>query len=66
MADESSKRRGRRPNPEPGSAVCTWLTESEHDQLALIALLNRMSISRLVAETVRVSLLKKSDSATTA
>jgi hypothetical protein len=66
MADESTKRRGRRPNPEPGSSVCAWLTESEHDQLALIALLNRMSISRLVAETVRVSLLKKSDSATTA
>jgi hypothetical protein len=62
MSDHPRKR-GRRPNAEPGSTVCSWLTESEHDQLALIAIINRTSISRLVAETIRISLLKKSETA---
>ena len=55
------KRRGRPPVAEPGSAVCTWLRQTEHDRLIALARQQGQSVSALV-RTAAVSLLNKCDS----
>jgi predicted HicB family RNase H-like nuclease len=58
MAQDADRAIGRPKNPEPGGTVCTWLPASDHDRIVAQARAERVSVSALVREALRVSLLK--------
>ena len=65
MSDQP-KRRGRKPVPDPGERVCAWVRGSEYDALCEVARLNRCSLSGIVRHAIRVVILNKSITVSTA
>lgn len=52
--------RGRPKNETPGGAVSAWVTTREQDRLIEIAREQRKSVSSVVRDAIRISLLEKS------